>query len=67
MLFDLVCVVCRRSVCVCTRYFACGLLGLPIGVWFEKRDLDEKESNQSTKNFIDPSSNKYTFATFPYN
>ena len=31
-------------------------------IWMRRR-----ESNQSTKNFIDPSSNKYTFATFPYN
>ena len=52
MLFDLVCVVCRRSVCVCVRVTLCGLLGLPIGVWFEKRDLDlarnldEKERKQ---------------------
>jgi hypothetical protein len=28
---------------VCVRVTLCGLLGLPIGVWFEKRDLDEKE------------------------
>ena len=47
MLFDLVCVVCsRRSVCVCVRVTLCGLLGLPIGVWFEKRDLDEKREGE---------------------